>query len=500
MLDVRAALDALTLAADGVDGSSIYLYGEGWNFGEVADNARFEQATQLNMAGTGIGTFSDRLRDAVRGGGPFDDGQSLIDNQGYINGLWYDSNGGLSDAAALGELLLSADQIRVGLAGNLADYEFVDRTGNVVRGDQVDYNGSAAGYTADPQENIVYIAAHDNQTLFDIGQYHHPLGTSMADRVRAQNVGNAVVALAQGVSFFHAGQDLLRSKSLDRDSFNSGDWFNRLDFTYQSNNWGVGLPVAEKNQSNWPIQGPLLTNPDLAPEQADIELNAAVTREWLEVRESTPLFHLEAAADVQDRLSFLNTGATQIPGLIAMQIADPHDGAVDLDVELDAVVALFNPTDEAIDFTVDSLSGDDLELHPVLAESVDSVVATSSFDDATGTFSVPARTAAVFVELGPDITPPTGVAALEIVTHRGKHATFRVTAACSDDRGEATLTADINGFAVSDGEVVFLIKQKNQNRSIKNANGRTIWGPSFELTVTCTDAAGNISVATASPD
>ncbi|MEL6890628.1 MAG: pullulanase-type alpha-1,6-glucosidase, partial [Actinomycetota bacterium] len=119
MLDVRAALDELTLEDDGVDGSSIYLYGEGWNFGEVADDARFEQATQLNMAGTGIGTFSDRLRDAVRGGGPFDDGQALLDNQGLINGLWYDENGGaLTGDAALDELLLSADQVRVGLAGN----------------------------------------------------------------------------------------------------------------------------------------------------------------------------------------------------------------------------------------------------------------------------------------------------------------------------------------------------------------------------------------------
>src|SRR5690606_28899799 len=46
MLAVREALDELTLSRDGVDGKSIYLYGEGWNFGEVANNARFEQATQ----------------------------------------------------------------------------------------------------------------------------------------------------------------------------------------------------------------------------------------------------------------------------------------------------------------------------------------------------------------------------------------------------------------------------------------------------------------------
>jgi pullulanase len=56
----------------------------------------------------------------------------------------------------------------------------------------------------------------------------------MADRVRAQNVGLSTVMLGQGVPFLHAGSDLLRSKSLDRDSYNSGDWFNRLDFTYQA--------------------------------------------------------------------------------------------------------------------------------------------------------------------------------------------------------------------------------------------------------------------------
>ena len=57
-------INDLTPEADGVDGSSVFIYGEGWNFGEVADNARGINATQANMAGTGIGTFNDRLRDA----------------------------------------------------------------------------------------------------------------------------------------------------------------------------------------------------------------------------------------------------------------------------------------------------------------------------------------------------------------------------------------------------------------------------------------------------
>ena len=98
MLAVRAALDRLTPARDGVDGRSIYLYGEGWNFGEVADNALFTQATQGNLGGTGIGTFSDRLRDAVRGGGPFDEDPR---KQGFGSGESTDPNGAaVNDGAA----------------------------------------------------------------------------------------------------------------------------------------------------------------------------------------------------------------------------------------------------------------------------------------------------------------------------------------------------------------------------------------------------------------
>ena len=90
MLAVRAALDALTLKRDGVDGKSVYLYGEGWNFGEVANNARFTQATQGQLGGTQIGSFSDRLRDAVRGGGPFDEDPR---KQGFGSGELTDPNG-----------------------------------------------------------------------------------------------------------------------------------------------------------------------------------------------------------------------------------------------------------------------------------------------------------------------------------------------------------------------------------------------------------------------
>ncbi len=94
------------------------------------------------MAGTGIGTFNDRLRDAVRGGGPFDADHRV--DQGFGNGLYTDPNGVPSQRTPeeqRARLLLLQDQIKVGLAGNLRDYAFVDRTGATVTGAEVDYNG-----------------------------------------------------------------------------------------------------------------------------------------------------------------------------------------------------------------------------------------------------------------------------------------------------------------------------------------------------------------------
>jgi hypothetical protein len=584
------------------------MYGEGWNFGEVADNARFIQATQLNLGGSGIGSFSDRLRDAVRGGSPFDSGQDLVRRQGFANGLFYDPNalnipdeppvpgpepasvtiagslqyelgcpgdwqpecsatylafdfddtvwqatftipagsweykatiddswdenyganaepggpniplnlgaetnvkfyfsnvthwvtdnvnsviasvpgsfqselgcpgdwdpgclrswlqdpdgdgtysfsttalpagdyeakvaineswdknygaGGepngdnipftvetdfqpvnfrydsdshlltisFGSAEQLAQLLLYSDQIRVGMAGNLADYQFIDRNGNLVTGKDVDYNGQPAGYTQDPQEVITYISKHDNQTLYDNNTYKLPVGTSMADWVRVQNVGLSTVLLGEGVPFMQAGSDLLRSKSFDRDSYNSGDWFNKLDFTYQSNNYGVGLPVAGVNQDNWFIMQPLLANPDLMPEPENIEFSTALYQELLQIRYSSTLFRLETEAEIMDRVVFHNTGPNQLPGLIVMSISDLT--TVDLDRHFEFMVVLVNANDEPQSFTAADLAGLELQLHDVQADSVDSLVRTASFNSATGTFEIPGRTTAVFVQ------------------------------------------------------------------------------------------------------
>ncbi|MCX7854283.1 MAG: DUF3372 domain-containing protein, partial [Caldilineales bacterium] len=262
-------------------------------------------------------------------------------------------------------LLHYADLIRVGLAGNLAEYSLVDMNGNTVKGKQVDYNGQPAGYTADPQEHIIYISAHDNQTLFDNNTYKMPADATMEERVRAQNMGISIVALSQGVPFFDAGIDMLRSKSFDRDSYNSGDWFNKLDFTYQDNNFGVGLPPAEKNSENWSLMQPFLANSAYKPAQADILKSVNHLREMLRIRKSSPLFRLETAEQVETMLHFYNVGPEQIPGLIVMELHDPT-GAV-VGYSYPRVVVLFNATDETVSFSATELANLNLVLHPVQA-------------------------------------------------------------------------------------------------------------------------------------
>ncbi|MFF6801730.1 pullulanase-type alpha-1,6-glucosidase [Streptomyces sp. NPDC012616] len=381
ILAVRKALDALTPAKDGVDGKKIILYGEGWNFGEVADDARFVQATQRNMAGTGVATFSDRARDAVRGGGPFDEDPGV---QGFASGLYTDPNSSQSNGTSAEQrtrLLHYQDLIKVGLSGNLAAYRFHDADGKEVTGAEVDYNGAPAGYADAPGDALAYADAHDNESLFDALAYKLPAGTSAADRSRMQVLAMATAALSQGPALSQAGTDLLRSKSLDRNSFDSGDWFNAIHWDCAAGNgFGRGLPPAADNASKWPYAKPLLTSVEVGCPQ--ITAASAAYRDLLRIRTTEKAFSLGTAAQVQAHLSFPLSGEKQTPGVITMKLGD--------------LVVVFNATPTAQQQTVGALAGAGYRLHPVQAAGADATVRASSYDRASGTFAVPARTVAVF--------------------------------------------------------------------------------------------------------
>lgn len=65
-------------------------------------------------------------------------------------------------------------------------------------------------------------------------------------------------------------------------------------------------------------------------------------------------------------------------------------------LRLGDLVIVFNATPEKQEQTVGSLAGTAYKLHPVQAKGSDSVVKSSSYAKGTGSFTVPARTVAVF--------------------------------------------------------------------------------------------------------
>jgi pullulanase len=393
MQHIQQALNALTIEKDGVDGSKIYLYGEGFNFGDTANNQIGPNASQVNMYGFGIGTFNDRIRDGVRGGSPFTDERV----QGFATGLYTDpsayTNSTMSANSQQGTLLQNADWIRVGLTGNLRDYSFQNSAGSTVTGAQVDYFGQPTGYTKSPIEAVNYASVHDNQDLFDAVQLKSSFTDDIATRARRQVMGMSLVTLGEGIPFFQAGDDLLRSKDMDQNSYNSGDWFNKIDWTGETANWGIGLPIASQNQGQWPLMTPLLSNPAYAPQPQNIAQTTAAFQELLRIRYSSGLFRMATLGEIQHNLAFLNTGPSQTPGLIVMKL-DANGGNYGV---YQHIVVVFNATNAQVNFSDGRLQGLKLHLHPEQKNSADPITRQSTFNSQQGTATVPALTTAVFV-------------------------------------------------------------------------------------------------------
>ncbi len=319
----------------------MYFYGEGWNFGEVQDDKRFVQATQKHLGGTGIGSFSDRLRDAVRGGSPFDSKDAIRETQGFGNGAFVEPNE--MSKVELATALHQSDLVRLGMAGNLKEFVLTDKDGMPKKGSEIDYNGQPAGYAQDPVEVQNYVDKHDNQTLFDNLIYKAPQG---ADLVRMQGVSLATAMLGQGIPFTHAGVELLRSKSMERDSYDSGDWYNKVDYTLADNNFNKGLPRKDKDEANYALIEQVLGQ-HVKPSGADMATMVSFYQELAELRNSSRLLRLGSGAEVIKRVDFRNTGPDQTLGLIVMTVDDGSKAGADLDPAIEGLVVMINATDQS---------------------------------------------------------------------------------------------------------------------------------------------------------
>ncbi len=251
-------------------------------------------------------------------------------------------------------------------------------------------------YAKDPADVINYISKHDNETLWDKLQLELPFYLTNEQRVRVQNVSHSIVLLSQGIPFVQLGGDFLRSKSLDRNTYDAGDWFNWVDFTMMSNNWNVGLPLDKGGKIDQELVS-LASSQYTSVGITDMEFASTVFNEFLNIRQSSPLFKLTTAQDIIDRVGFHNIGKNQTQSLVVMSI-DDGVGFEDLDANYDAVVVVVNGSEQELSHTVATAAG--FELHPTLTMSVDGTVSAASFSEGEndGTFTVPALTTAVFVK------------------------------------------------------------------------------------------------------
>jgi pullulanase len=178
----------------------IIIYGEPWDMSSTAMSVTMPLASYQNIDDTNqVGGFSDQIRDAARGG--------------------------VFKSTDAGFVQVGADKIDVQMKNRLS----FALLGKVFSG------------TNDPTKTINYVSCHDNNTLYDkIRLAGESYGYDEA-RLRQQAVqAQSFVLLGQGVSFLHAGSEMLRSKPFgdgkyDHNSYmssyevNSLKWDEKID-------------------------------------------------------------------------------------------------------------------------------------------------------------------------------------------------------------------------------------------------------------------------------
>jgi pullulanase len=401
MFRLRQALRSLTLAKDGVDGSKILLYGEGWSFGSFFERFPQEAMSLENSYATEYGFFNDRIRDAVRGGTTNSWEKS---DQGFATGLFFDFNFEPANRntppdvwAQRDKLLHLGDVIKSGLAGNMRDFIFREHLGAKIKAGDLFYRGSPVAVAAQPLETINYVVAHDGYSLWDAIQaklpFHTPFRTpqtaSTDERQRVAQLSIAIPLLGQGLPFIEGGTELLRSKNGDQDSYDSGDFFNRIDWSANTNYWGEALPPSWKNINEWPFWLPRLQDPSLQPSPAQIQATSKYFKGLLRVRKSSSLFRMKSLSEVSQNLQFIDDEPYPEPGLIGMYL---HDSG-------QAILVFFNSSKNPRAF-VHPLLAQAWKLHPDFDSKIDSVLSGVVLSQEKTSIQIPGRTTVVLVSGG----------------------------------------------------------------------------------------------------
>jgi pullulanase len=169
----------------------VVIYGEGW-----AAQAPAYPAEQIALKANTymmdkVGAFSDNIRDAVRG--PLG-----CENAGFMDGV----------------------------AGNKANVEFGIVGG--IEHPQV----TVEAWTNNPLQHVSYVSCHDDHCLRD--RLEEATKASEKDRLKMVKLAQTAVYTSQGIPFIFTGEELYRHKQGVKNSYNSPDSINAIDWTYKT--------------------------------------------------------------------------------------------------------------------------------------------------------------------------------------------------------------------------------------------------------------------------
>lgn len=164
-------------------------------------------------------------------GEPWSGGTSTLPDSNsakQINGNRYEGYGAFNDQ-------MRDALIKGGLAAKTETGWITNKTGKV-DSTKIVYGirGATAGsdIILDPDKTVNYVTCHDNYTLYDrflaTGKFTKD---DDAELVKMNCLANSVVLLSQGTSFFLAGEEFLRTKQGNENSYNASYEVNELDYS-----------------------------------------------------------------------------------------------------------------------------------------------------------------------------------------------------------------------------------------------------------------------------
>ena len=193
MKEVRAALDKID--------PSIIILGEGWDMNTTMDKSKMTiqpNAYQVASDGknNGIAFFNDSIRDGLKG--------SVFDSAdtGFVSG--------------------KAGQEKL-IAHNALGCQYD------AEAETTCWNGNAQDHYADAGQVVNYAEIHDNLTLYDKLKASVPTDDEATTVARAK-LADSVVYLSEGIPATQLGQEFLRTKGGNGNSYNAGDAANAIDW------------------------------------------------------------------------------------------------------------------------------------------------------------------------------------------------------------------------------------------------------------------------------